>query len=101
MRIAASTHIPGVPSQLYRSPLATERLAIGVTLAMMLLVPPLLLLRMKAKMYLILDRAYPELARRLLRHEADRREKRRATSGPSGRDRQRRFRSQKTLPGAA
>lgn len=48
----------------------TERLAIGLTLAMILLLPSLLVLRMKAWMYLVLDRGYPELARRLLRHEA-------------------------------
>ncbi|HXP85528.1 MAG TPA: hypothetical protein VN841_12450 [Bryobacteraceae bacterium] len=49
---------------------APERLAIGLTLAIMLLVPALLVWRMKASMYAFLDRAYPELARRLLRHEA-------------------------------
>jgi hypothetical protein len=48
----------------------TERLAIGLTLAIIILLPSLLVLRMKARMYLVLDRAYPELARRLLRHEA-------------------------------
>jgi hypothetical protein len=49
---------------------ATERLAIGLILAIMLLVPSLLVLRMKAWIYGVLDCRYPELARRLLRHEA-------------------------------
>jgi hypothetical protein len=53
---------------------ATQRLAIGLTLAIMLLVPWLLVLRMKAWMYAVLDRGYPELARRLLRHEAEKRQ---------------------------
>jgi len=49
---------------------ATERLAAGLTLAVVQLVPALLVLRMKAWMYAVLDSGYPELARRLLRREA-------------------------------
>ena len=52
----------------------TERLAIGLTLAMMLLVPSLLVLRMKAWTYAVLDSANPKLARRLLLREAVKRQ---------------------------